>query len=199
MSVIHDVEQNSDEWFQCRLGIPTASEVATILAGGKGRKTYMMNLAAERITGKMKNSFAGNAHTRRGHEDEKTALEIYALSSGDELWDAGFVTTNDGRVGASPDSMINADGLAECKSKNPEFFIPVLLSQQVPTQHEPQIMTQLYVAECDWAMFICYCEGFTPVTIRVDRDEKRIKQIADALDKFNDELDELEQQIRGKL
>ena len=56
---------------QCRAGIPTASEFHTVMAKGKGwrkpntRKTYLLKLAGEIITGEPMESFT-NAHMERG-------------------------------------------------------------------------------------------------------------------------------------
>ena len=65
-------DQGSEEWFAARMGIPTASQFATVMAKGrsggdsKTRATYMRKLAGEVLTGKPMDSFC-NAHTDRGH------------------------------------------------------------------------------------------------------------------------------------
>ena len=72
-----------------RLGIPTASEFATILAKGRGdaesktRRTYMAKLAGERLTGDPAENYT-NAHFDRGHAMEPEAREMYAFAEGVE-------------------------------------------------------------------------------------------------------------------
>ena len=111
---IIDCTQNSPEWLQARAGIATASQFATIIASGKtagspsvGRRTYMLKLAGEIITGEPMESFS-NEHTERGHAMEDQARDLYAFQTGYQLERVGFI--RDGRKGASPDSLIGEDG-----------------------------------------------------------------------------------------
>ncbi|MEC3912174.1 hypothetical protein U5A82_17345 [Sphingobium sp. CR2-8] len=54
---IYNYVQGTPEWFACRMGIPTASQFSTIMASGRGggesktRRTYMLKLAGEILTG----------------------------------------------------------------------------------------------------------------------------------------------------
>src|SRR5437879_13785053 len=102
-------EQNSEEWLRARAGIPTASQFATVLAKGEGktRRTYMLKLAGEIITGEPMENFT-NEHTERGHEQEPEARDLYAFQTGEGLYRVAFI--RDGRKGASPDCLIGDDG-----------------------------------------------------------------------------------------
>ena len=82
---IINCEQNS-RMVRARMGIPTASQFATVLAKGEGktRRTYMMKLAGEIITGEPMESFS-NEHTERGHEMEPEARDLYAFQTGAQL------------------------------------------------------------------------------------------------------------------
>lgn len=140
---IINCEQNSPEWLQARAGIATASQFATILASGKtagspsvGRRTYMLKLAGEIITGEPMESFS-NEHTERGHAMEDQARDLYAFQTGYQLDRVGFI--RNGRAGASPDSLIGDDGGAEIKTKLPHLLIDVLLKGEVPPEHKAQI------------------------------------------------------------
>ena len=48
---IYGFEQGTDEWYLARLGKATASEFHNVLNKKTGRGTYMIKLAAERLTG----------------------------------------------------------------------------------------------------------------------------------------------------
>jgi hypothetical protein len=80
---IIECEQNSPEWLRARMGIPTASAFSDVLAKGEGktRRTYMLKLAGELITGEPMESFS-NAHTERGHLLEEEARDLYTLQTG---------------------------------------------------------------------------------------------------------------------
>ncbi len=66
---IFECEQNSPEWYQARMGIPTASQFSTVLMtkgvkGGvsKTRQTYLYKLAGEILTGESMENYS-NWHT----------------------------------------------------------------------------------------------------------------------------------------
>lgn len=189
--------QNSPEWFEARRGIPTASQFATVMAKGEGktRRTYMMKLAGEIITGKPMDSFS-NEHTERGHEFEPEARDLYAFQTGAQLERVGFI--KNGRTGASPDSLIGTDGGAEIKTKLPHLLGEVLLSGEVPTTHKAQVQGTLWVSKRQWWDVVIYWPGMPLFVKRVFRDEAYIQKIATEVDKFNAELDEVVAQIRRR-
>ena len=82
MLEIVDCEQGSEAWFRARMGIPTASEFATVMAKGrdggasKTRAKYMRQLAGEIITGEPMESYS-NGHMERGKEWEPDARDAY--------------------------------------------------------------------------------------------------------------------------
>ncbi|WP_289281524.1 MULTISPECIES: lambda exonuclease family protein [unclassified Methylophaga] len=201
--IIHNVEQNSQEWLDARRGIVTASAISDVLSKGRGsapsktRYAYMMKLLAERVAIDQINEFQGNRYTERGHILEPEARALYAFINDCEPQEVGFITNDEKTAGASPDSLINDDGCMEIKSKMPAIHLPVLFSQEVPKEHEPQIQTQLWIAEREWCDFVSYCPNLPLVQVRVYRDEARIKEIAKAVDDFNNELNDLEQKIRS--
>ena len=111
---IHDVEQNTEEWHQLRLGMPTASEFSKLVSGTGKPSTqidgYANHLAAEVLAGKPVDTWEGNQWTDRGHELEDEARAEYELMTGFKLQQVGFITDDTGRVGCSPDRVIDLDG-----------------------------------------------------------------------------------------
>ena len=191
MMQIMDCEQGSPEWFAARAGIPTASQFSTVMASGRGgaesktRRTYMLKLAGEIITGDPMDSFS-NAHTERGHEMEPEARNFYAFRHDVDPQLIGFI--RNGNAGASPDSLIGENGLLEIKTKLPHLLIDVTLRGEFPTDHKAQCQGQLWIAEREWIDLICYWPKMEPFIARAYRDEEYIKQLARAVDQFNDEL-----------
>lgn len=194
MMQIMDCEQGSPEWFAARAGIPTASQFSTVMASGRGgaesktRRTYMLKLAGEIITGDPMDSFS-NAHTERGHEMEPEARNFYAFLHDVDPQLIGFI--RNGNAGASPDSLIGENGLLEIKTKLPHLLIDVTLRGEFPTDHKAQCQGQLWIAEREWIDLICYWPKMEPFIARAYRDEEYIKQLARAVDQFNDELAEI--------
>lgn len=189
--------QGSPEWRLARCGIPTASEFSTCLASGKGggpsktRRTYMLKLLGERITGEPAESYT-NHHMLRGNMMEEEARSMYALLEDVEPVTVGFVRND--RVGASPDSLIGESGLLEIKTNLPHIILDLIFSDdKFPTEHIAQIQGQMWVTEREWCDLICYWPKLKPFVKRVYRDEAYIKSLASGVFKFCDELDELEE------
>ena len=198
--IVVDCVQGSESWFQARLGIPTASEFATVLAKGrsggdsKGRRTYMLKLIGERITGEPAESYT-NANMERGKIMEEEARNAYAFMSDSVLVPVGFIRNGD--KGCSPDSLVGGDGLLEIKTKLPHLQIDVLLRDEMPPEHMAQVQGQIWTAEREWCEFVSYWPKLPLFVKRIYRDEAYIKILSDAIDSFLFELIELETKIKA--
>lgn len=114
---LHNVEQGTSEWFTLRLKYPlTASEAQAIGNQGKGLETLCWEKLAEKYSSGEKERF-GNEHTERGQELESQARDLYELETGRKVEKVGFVTNEaiSSLGGASPDSLVDDDGLIEIK------------------------------------------------------------------------------------
>lgn len=197
---IIECEQGSTEWLAARAGIPTASMFATVMASGKAgadsktRATYMRKLAGEILTGQPMENYS-NAHMERGHVMEGEARDLYAFMTDEEPELVGFI--RNGQKGASPDSLVGANGALEIKSKLPHILIEVLLSGDVPPEHKAQCQGQLWVAEREWIDFVAYWPGLPLFVKRMTRDEPYIATMSKAVDLFNDQLADMVEQVRA--
>lgn len=193
-------DQGTEEWFRARMGIPTASEFATVMAkgrsggGSKTRQTYLYKLAGEIITGKPMESFS-NAHMERGHAMEDEARTLYQFMSDVDCERVGFIRS--GRKGASPDSLVGTTGMVEIKTKLPHLMIETLLSGEFPPEHKAQCQGQLWVAEREWIDIAVYWPGMPLFVTRAARDETYIAALATAVDEFNAELDMIVDRVRA--
>ena len=200
MMQVIECDQGSPEWHAARLGIPTASMFATVMAKGKGggesltRAKYMRQLAGEIITGEPLTSFS-NAHMERGKEMEDEARETYAFIKNVKPERVGFIRNGD--KGCSPDSLVGTDGATEIKTKLPDLQIEVLLRGECPPEHKAQCQGVLWVAERDWIDFTSYWPKMPLFVDRVRRDEEYIARMSDEVDRFNDELAALVERVRS--
>lgn len=194
-----DCDQGSLDWYQCRLGLPTASEFATVLAKGKGgaesltRARYLRTLAAEIITGLPGENFTTPA-MERGHAMEAEARELYAFAHDAEPTLIGFVKNE--RRGCSPDAMLGNDGLLEIKTKRGDILIEVLLKDEIPPEHFAQLQGSLLVTDREWVDLVCYWPGLPLFVKRSARDENYIRGLSAEIDRFNNELDALVERVR---
>lgn len=189
--VINYCEQGTPEWFQVRLGIPTASEFGTIMAKGRGggvsegRRTYMHKLAGERITGEVMDNYT-NANMARGQMMEAEARDFYQLITEERLERVGFIRNGD--VGGSPDALIGKKGMLEIKTMFAHLLIKAHIEDVTPSQFVAQIQGNLWVAERDWCDLIIYWPRVPPFIKRIYRDQRYIDRLAEQLELFNDEL-----------
>lgn len=196
-----DCEQGSPQWFAHRAGIVTASEFGTVMAKGKGRaesktrKTYMLKLIGEVMTGQPSEPFT-NKHMERGKEMEAEARDFYALMTDTAPVQVGFLKR--GHVGYSPDGLIGDNGLHEIKTKLPHLHLEALLAKDLPAEHKPQCQGGLAVSDREWLDFQSYWPRLPPFIVRVYRDEPYIKQLKSAVDKFLEEMDELMHKITNQ-
>jgi hypothetical protein len=200
MMRVVDCEQGTDQWFRARAGMPTASEFATVMAKGKDggasltRRKYLYTLAGEIITGQPTESYS-NAHMERGKVMEDDARREYAFMYDAEPERVGFIVN--GRKGCSPDSLIGDRGMLEIKTKLPHLLIETILADRFPAEHKAQCQGALWVAEREWIDIAVYWPGLPLFVKRAYRDEPYLKDLATAVDQFNEELDTVVQRVRS--
>lgn len=189
--LIVDCIQGTPEWHAARLGLPTASEFKTIVAVKKDakdkltRQTYMRKLAGEIITGIPMENYK-NEHMERGHEQEDEARSLYAFMQDCDPQRVGFIRKGD--TGCSPDSLIAENGGLEIKTALPHIQIERLEKNELPSEHRLQVQGCLWITGRDWWDFVSYSPKLPLFVKRIPRDEQAIKDIAAAVDQFNDEL-----------
>ncbi len=195
MIEIIQCEQSTPEWYEARLGIPTASRFKDVLAKGEGktRKRYMLDLAGERLTGEPCEGFT-NAHMERGKAMEDEARDLYMFMTDTECKCVGFIRNGD--KGASPDSLIGENGMLEIKTKLPALQIECILADKLPSEHVAQVQGALWVAEREWLDFVSYWPKLPLFVKRIHRDEDYIKNLAAEVAKFNSEMLELIEKIQ---
>ena len=199
---IHDVEQGSAAWFRLRSGIPTASEFANILTPKKqelaaGRHKYACRLIAERLLRWQSESLDMIKHIEEGKLKEPAAVEQLEFVTGLETRKVGFITSDDGRFGASPDRLARGNGIT-LEVKCPT--IPTQM-QYLLLGHDDayicQVQGQLWVAEADKAIFYSYHERTPAYMVETGRNEPFIRKLSDALEQFSDELEELTEKAKS--
>lgn len=196
MITIHDCEQGTPEWHECRRGLPTASEFSTVLAKGEGktRRTYLLRLAGEVLTEELAESYS-NAHMERGKVMEAEARDLYEFLSDDPLTRVGFISN--GQKGCSPDALVGDTGILEIKTALPHILLGYLLRGEFPAEHRAQTQGALWVCEREWVDLAVYWPKLPLFVKRAYRDEEYIKNLAAEVDRFNAELAETVERIRA--
>lgn len=203
---ILDVAQGSAEWFEARLGIPSASRFATVMAtakdGGESitRGEYLRRLAGEIITGLPAEETFKSKAMERGKEMEPEAIADYERRKGVEVQRIGLGINFAGlkRCCASPDALVGFDGGLETKTMRPDKMIPLLdRGTAMPAEHRAQVMGNMLVFERDYWDFKIFYPKMPDFTVRVRRDERYIKGLHDQIEVFNFDLKQLVAKLRA--
>lgn len=199
---ILNIEQGSDAWLACRLGIATASELDCLLVSGKhptgfgvAAFTYMDQLIGERITEEAAELPFQTKATIRGHEQEGVALELYEAREEVKVQKVGIILNRG--IGYSPDGLVGTDGLIEIKTKLPKFQVGVILTGEVPKEHVAQCQGGLWASDREWIDFISYWPGMPLFVKRAYRDEALIRKIAERVSSFYEIMDERMNKVLG--
>ncbi|MBA3622913.1 MAG: YqaJ viral recombinase family protein [Methylibium sp.] len=209
--IVHRVAQGSPEWLACRAGVITASNFklarARLKTGpNKGdfteaAKDYAFRVAVERISGQPLDEGFETWSMRRGHELEPEARRAHEAANGVLVEEVGFVTTEDGRFGASADGFIDDDGGAEYKCfVSPEKLRGILLTGDVSDVID-QCDGGMWITGRAWWDFCLYCPALEPVgralsVHRILRDENRIEALEADLVAFMRLVDQYEAALR---
>ena len=205
--IIHEFDQNSEEWHLVRCGKMTSSRFATVLAKSKDggatgtRRKYMDDICSERGTGLPSSSYCNSAMDwGTEHEDEAIA-EYEKEKSKDQpqkviVRRVGFVEMSDW-LGGSPDGLVGEDVVIEVKCPNSATqYRYSRMIRKNPTWYDPkykwQMQGNMWITGrkyCDW---ISYDPRFKMpknrlLIVRVPRDEKAIAELQIKCEAFKQE------------
>lgn len=200
--IVHTMQQGTPEWYAAKCGRISASNMDAVLAKGQGktRKAYLMRLLAERLSGIPQETYQNGA-MQWGIETELLAREFYELDTLTAVEQVGFIEVNE-YLGCSPDGLIGDDGGVEFKCPLTSTHIQYLLDGGMPAEYKKQIQSSLWMTGRKWWDFVSF-DPRLPLKsrlfcVRVERDEKLIKEIQIEVELFVEELKELERKITGE-
>lgn len=190
--------QRTEEWFACRCGRLTASNLHFVMSKPKakkdgtastaasseatGRMNYRVRVALEQITQVADREEAVlTPEMRRGEEREPNARMHYEIQTGNEIEMVQFVHFDELMIGCSPDGMIGNDGMIETKCGNQATHLEYLQRETVPPEYKWQVQGSLWVTGRSWLDFITYHPDFPEElrlgVLRVERDEAMIAEL----------------------
>lgn len=192
--IIHPEPQGSVEWLLKRAGLPTASEFDQLVTPdfkirtGETPRTYLAKKVSERWQGGPLVEF-NTFDMEQGNILENEAKPWYALEYNQEIQSVGLITTDDGRIGCSPDGLIGADSGIEIKCPQVYTHVRYLLNGGLPKEYAAQVHGSMFVTGRSEWKFVSYRRRFPALVLTVERDEKIQSVIRDALEVFLSSLD----------
>lgn len=213
--IVHIAPQGSEAWHLARAGCITASNFALIRADkklksgpnkgdyGETAKNYAFRLAIERISKQPLDDAFETWQMKRGHDLEPAARMKHEMRTGVIVDPVGFITTADGKFGASADGFIGDDEGAEYKC----FVSPEKLRSIYLTGDTSDVIDQ-----CDGGMWITrrkvwtfalYCPALESIGLdielhRIERNETRIEALEADLIEFERLVSHYEARLRAK-
>lgn len=221
----HDHPQGSDEWKAARKGCITGSrfkdardrladkpekvdkktgEVTPAQRGAPSAKQlgYAMDTARERVGGTVPPTYQNQA-MKFGSEQEPEARIAYESLTGNLVQEVGFITTNDGLFGLSPDGLIDDDGVLEIKTMVSSATLFQAVADGDISEYIDQCNGYLWLFGRKWVDLVLWCPDLEPLGLqmtihRITRDESAIEALEADLVSFSKLVAEFENKLRSK-
>jgi len=199
---IIDCIQGSAEWFSARCGIPTASRFCDIVTPtgkpvtGKARRTYLLELVGERLTKSVSDHYVSTA-MMRGTELEPKARAWYELLTGKAVSQVGFVLSDCGRWGCSPDGITETGGI-EIKCLLRVAHLDVLETGEIPSDYRMQMEGAMWILKRPtWDLVVFTDElGIPSRVLTLEQDPKIAAALEEHVAAFSGEVEELTRKIK---
>lgn len=200
---ILDLQQRSPEWFQSRLGVITGSRAKKVFSSTN--LSFMDELIAERISGKMEETFQSKA-MEHGVLFEPEALNKYIEKTGNDAREIGFcVHDHIPFMAVSPDALVMHNngyiGGVEIKCPSTRKHIEYIRQNKIPNEYKYQVFQYFLVCETlDWLDFVSYDPRLKKANLFIKRIYRSeiLDELNSALEKhikFYEKLQKYEQQI----
>ena len=161
MQIHNNIEQGTPEWHDLRNGRLTASNAQAIGNAGKGLETVVMDTMARKYSSAEPENYT-NAHMERGNELEPVAIGMYEMENDVKTEVVGFVTSDDGYSGCSPDRFLGDSGLIEVKCPSDVNFLKLMIAgiKGVDKKYIWQMQMQMLICERNICFFLAYNPNF---------------------------------------
>lgn len=206
MTMIHHTHaQGSAEWLEARRGVVTGSRFkdarAKLKSGAPAQAalSYAYDVARERCGGVAPAKFQ-NAAMRTGTEQEPVARRLYEARTGNLVEEVGFFTTEDKRLGLSPDGLIDDDGVLEIKTMVSSDTLFTAMAEHDLSAYMDQCIGYLWLLGRQWVDLVLWAPDFAHMTVhRIERDEAAIEALESDLVAFMRLVDKSETTLRAAL
>lgn len=211
--IITDVPQGSAEWHALRRGSATASRFKDVMSKGRAKGTvgkaynsYLLELAAEHLTGETDDDLSHVKAIQWGNEHESEARAAYMFTTGLNVREVTYcVRTDIDNVGGSPDGLCYGDGdeiLGGVEFKAPyksSTHVRYIQENKLPDEYFWQVHGCMFLCDTPWWDFISYDprmpKGSRVFMLRVERDEKLMIDLEARLRAFSADLSSLLREV----
>lgn len=193
------LDPGTPEYEAARLGKLTASRLYDALGTTQkgawlaSRRKYMIELAAERLTGMRADPYLSGPMVW-GIETEPAAIKAYAKARAVEVVPGYFVDhPMIAMCGATPDALVGDDGILEIKCPESATHVATLVEREIPEKYLMQMHWQLAcLPKRQWVDYMSFDPRmpakFRSAVIRVQRDHRLIANLTLKAEDFLNDL-----------
>jgi hypothetical protein len=192
--IYHDIEQNTEEWFDIRIGKVTTSNFGKFMANygksfGDPAKKYAFKIAKEQVTGvKADEESFSNRYMELGHEWEPVACAKYQEKTFNRVTNGGFCQHETMlNVGGSPDGLVGLNGGIEIKSVIDWTQRNNIKRGTFDPAYKWQILGNIWLCGIDWLDFVSYGYNYT--------DSKKLYIYRATRAEYQTEIDKIEPRL----
>lgn len=203
------MSQGDEQWFKDKAGKFSGSRFGALMSKTKsgaptaGRQNLIIKLAIERLIGACVETYS-NENMAAGIEGEPELIQAYEDDQLVVVESVDFIQHPTlAFVGCSPDGFIGSDGGLEGKFRAAEaLHYDVLKRGFIQAGYRWQIQGSLWVTGREWWDYVSYHpifpDPFKLAIVRVERNEKAIKELEAECIAANDEVEEQVRWFRDK-
>lgn len=194
---IHRFQQQTEEWYNIKLGKVTGTVLDDILGTPKAREGCFYEILGERLTPRVDMENIQESALNRGNRLETPAIKAFEYVTGKKVERVGFVAHDEyPNIGYSPDGIIGETEDVEVKAPQIKNYMKIVLTNEVPKEYRAQIIQAFVVnPKLEKRYFVAYnpdVETYPIHIIEVTREslQEEIAEAFEAEKKFLAEIDE---------
>ncbi len=192
--IVHDVPQRIDgianpAWLELRLGVATASQFHRIITPKTEKPSTSMRKYALELLGEWLNAESGDEGKSlfmdRGNDLEDEARRMYEYEVDADVQPVGFVTSDDGLIGCSPDGFVMERGGVEIKVPAIDTHLGYLADPDtLEAAYRCQVQATLMITGRTWWDLWSYNPEQPCVRVNCKRDLPFLAKMVDAVEQF---------------
>ena len=191
-----EFKQGDPEWMKLRIASIGGSTISQAIAQGEGKTRHelMCNFVEEIINDEKKDDYV-SWDMKEGIYWEPFGRFKYEQKYGVDVEQVALVKDSVHRH-YSPDGYIGSEGMIEIKRAKLSVFIEARKKRNIPTDRRRQMQWGMSICERQWCDYVMYCPYIEKkvdplLVIRVERDEKEIKELDEGANLFIEEMQSL--------
>lgn len=184
---ILDHPQRSAPWYAARRGIPTCSRFDQILTAVTGKPSASQSKLIDELLAEslcpveeaLPEYVSPEMEAGMRLEAEGRCAFEFEFAGGAPVRDVGFILSDCGRFGGSPDALVGDDGGVEIKCPQGSAQIGYIREGVLPAAYRLQLHGYMIVTGRKWWSFFSYARHLPRFHLRIERDEFTAKLAAE--------------------